>query len=93
MYLSSGKFQPKDLFKSLIVTDPSTIRDPSGWDLTPSTSMSVSSSISPTISSRISSNVTMPLKSPYSLTTIAKCSFLPLKISNWSNIGVVSGAK
>ena len=76
---SSGKSISKVLFKSLIVMSPFTIQDPSFCEERPGSVLSYSSSISPTISSKISSRVIIPLKSPYSSTTTAKCSRLFLK--------------
>ena len=69
------------LFRSLMFTLPSTKKLDGESGFMPVTffdvfSISCSSSISPTISSIISSNVTIPRNSPYSSTTIEKCSFL-----------------
>ena len=76
-----GKFTLKSLFKSLILVLPLTTKVFEFIDFTSENFddgffTSNSSSISPTISSIISSNVTIPKNSPYSSTTIEKCSFL-----------------
>ena len=70
-----------------MVTFPLTKKLFSEIDLTPLTFFEIfrtscSSSISPTISSIISSKVIIPKNSPYSSTTIEKCSFLLLNSNN-----------
>ena len=73
---SSGKSISKVRLRSLIVISPLTIHEPSFCEDKPGRVLSYSSSISPTISSKMSSKVMIPLKSPYSSTTTAKCSRL-----------------